>query len=147
MLLKLSILLLFLLNLTVIASEAETSTKIEEKKINLLLEAVEKSEAVFIRNGEEHSSKKARSHLEFKYNKAKNMFWFFGPSKNITAKEFIEKIASKSSTTGDLYKIKPQESAIPIPASEWLMDKLNTIEKTLKEKSSQSASKTKHHND
>lgn len=147
MLLKYFILLPFLLHLTVIAGESETTTKTEEKKINLLLEAVEKSEAVFIRNGEEHPSKKARSHLEFKYNKAKNMFWFFGPSKKITAKEFIEKIASKSSTTGEVYKMKPKDRANPIPTSEWLMDKLKDIEKDLREKNSQSVSKTRHHND
>jgi hypothetical protein len=129
---------LFLLVLTLSSPlKAEDKEKLarEEAKIEKLLEAVGKSEAVFIRNGEKHPAKKARSHLEFKYNKARNMFWFFGPKTKITALEFIEKIASKSSTTGEIYKIKPKGSEEPIPTETWLNEKLKEIEKVQDSKS------------
>jgi hypothetical protein len=129
---------LFLLVLTLSSPlKAEDKEKLarEEAKIEKLLEAVGKSEAVFIRNGEKHPAKKARSHLEFKYNKARNMFWFFGPKTKITALEFIEKIASKSSTTGEIYKIKPKGSEEAVPTETWLKEKLKEIEKVQDSKS------------
>jgi hypothetical protein len=100
----------------------------EDEKIVKLLNLIENSGAVFVRNGQSHPAKKARSHLEFKYNKAKNMFWFFGPQKNITAIEFIEQIASKSSTSGEIYKIRLKNSEKAIPTENWLKEKLKEIE-------------------
>jgi len=120
--------------------------KLEQTKIKMLLDAVEKSGATFIRNGDNHPAKKAKSHLEFKYNKARNMFWFFGPKTKLSAVEFIEKIASKSSTTGEVYKIKPKDSDQAIPTEVWLKKKLEEIEKKLKTQTPESVSKKSSHN-
>jgi hypothetical protein len=95
----------------------------EELKIKYLLEKVEKSDAVFIRNGDEHSAKKAREHLEHKMNMARKMFWFFGPAKDISALEFIEKIAAKSSTTNKIYKVR-LPSGKTLPTEVWLKELL-----------------------
>ena len=81
------------------------SMDIEEKKIEWLLERISKSNATFIRNGDKHTAKKAKAHLLFKLSRAKNMFWFFGPKKKITLKDFIDKIASKSSSSGKAYQV------------------------------------------
>ena len=79
--------------------------ELEKKKINKLIEYVATANTSFYRNGDKHTSKEASSHMKFKYNKAKNLFIFFGPETKFTAIEFIDKIASKSSTTGKPYLI------------------------------------------
>lgn len=102
---------------------------LEQEKINYLLEEVEKSEATFIRNGEEHPARKAKEHLEHKMKMAKKMFWFFGPERKISVKEFIEKIATSSSTTGEIYKIR-LKSGETVPTGDWLKKKLNEYPKS-----------------
>jgi len=92
--------LLFFMNLSSYAYDV----KLEEQKINFLIKQIESSSAIFERNGEKHSAKKAVSHIKFKMVRAKGFFSFFSSPK-ITAKNFIEKIASKSSTTGKPYFI------------------------------------------
>ena len=99
------------------------SPELEDKKINFLLNEVEKSGLKFFRNGEEHSSKDAKSHLKFKYNKAKG---FFFSSDDITAKNFIDKIAASSSTTGEKYYII-LKSGKKIPTKQWLDEKLKSF--------------------
>lgn len=96
---------------------------IEDQKIQFLLKQVEESQAVFIRNGDEHKPKRARQHLEQKMNMARKMFWFFGPAKKITAIEFIEKIASESSTTGEKYKLKLMTGKV-METGTWLKERL-----------------------
>lgn len=112
--------LLFFLITPLIWSETQS---LDMQKINFLLVEVEKSEAIFIRNGDEHPAKKAKEHLEHKMKMAKRMFWFFGPEKKITVEEFIEKIASSSSTTGEIYRMR-LKSGETIPTGEWLKKKL-----------------------
>lgn len=138
-----SLFLSFSLNLH--ASE-EAKDNLEQTKIKMLLDEIENSGATFIRNGDNHPAKKARSHLEFKYNKARNMFWFFGPKTKLSAVDFIEKIASKSSTTGEIYKIKPKGNEEPIPTELWLKKKLKEVEERIKSQTPESASKKSSHN-
>jgi hypothetical protein len=72
---------------------------IEQKKIEFLLNEVENLQgAKFWRNGSSYSAKAAAEHLRMKYNKAK--------SEIHSAKDFIEKIGSKSSTSGKVYQIE-----------------------------------------
>ncbi|MCA0426345.1 MAG: DUF5329 domain-containing protein [Bacteroidetes bacterium] len=73
-------------------------TLTEEQKINELINYVEKSNAMFIRNGSEYASKDAADHLRMKRKKA--------GSRIKTAREFVNEIASKSSMTGEAYKIR-----------------------------------------
>lgn len=105
----------------------DSKTKIEEKKISFLIKAVRESKITFIRNGEEHNSEKAADHLQFKYKQATNMFWFFGPKTEITAINFIEKIASKSSTTGKAYQVRLKNGKV-VTTEKWLKDKLKEFQ-------------------
>lgn len=72
------------------------------KSIQGLLEAIESSQAMFERNGQLHSAQDAKHHLERKWKQAKR--WRF-QREEITAQEFIEKIASRSSMSGKDYYI------------------------------------------
>tara|TARA_R110002072_G_scaffold64203_3_gene159505 strand:- start:115919 stop:116350 length:432 start_codon:yes stop_codon:yes gene_type:complete len=109
-------------------AKAETSKKVtsEEQKIKYLIKQVNDSGVIFIRNGDEHTAKEASEHLAFKYKKATNMFWFFGPKTKVTAKEFINKIASQSSTTGKPYLIRLKDGKT-VTTKEWLDNKLSQI--------------------
>jgi hypothetical protein len=71
----------------------------EEQKIERLIQFVaDLKGAKFIRNGEAHDAKKAAEHLAMKRKNA--------GGKIKTALDFIEKVASKSSLSGETYKIK-----------------------------------------
>lgn len=71
----------------------------EQKKIEYLLHEVENLQgARFWRNGSSYSAKAAAEHLRMKYRKA--------GSAVKSAKDFIDKIASKSSTSGKAYQIE-----------------------------------------
>ncbi len=105
--------------------------RLEDAKIAYLLKRVEESGATFIRNGDEHPAKKAREHLEHKMKMARKMFWFFGPEKKISAREFIDKIASESSTTGEVYRLRTKEGKT-LTTKEWLNGVLKEFHKTQK---------------
>lgn len=81
------------------SSFAQTKTPLSEtQKIEALFKAVEQlKEAKFYRNGELHDATAAAKHLRMKWEKA--------GSRVKTAIDFIEKIASKSSMSGEPYKI------------------------------------------
>lgn len=82
------------------------SQSVEQKKIEFLLNEVENLQgAKFWRNGSSYSAKAAAEHLRSKLKKA--------GSAVTTAKYFIEKIASKSSTSG-----KPNQIELPM-AKRW----------------------------
>lgn len=119
--------LLFLLPVFVLAGELS-----EEQKVFKLLQKVEDSKLIFIRNGSNHSSVKARKHLEYKYNYAIKGFWFWTSSKKVTVKDFIEKIATKSSSTGKLYYII-DKTGKKVPSGDWLKAKLKIIEASQKD--------------
>ncbi|MCP4911983.1 MAG: DUF5329 domain-containing protein [Oligoflexia bacterium] len=105
----------------------DSNIKIEEKKISFLIKSVRESKITFIRNGEEHTSERAADHLQFKYTRASKMFWFFGPKTKITAKNFIEKIASKSSTTGKAYQVRLKDGTV-MTTEKWLNIKLKEFQ-------------------
>jgi hypothetical protein len=73
-----------------------------EAEIQYLLKSVGQSECVFIRNGRSHSAMEAESHLRMKYGKTK--------SRIDSSKQFIERIASKSSWSGKPYFIECPDS-------------------------------------
>lgn len=91
----------------------------EEQKIQLLLQYVEQSGAVFIRNGSEHNCKDAAAHLKMKLQKAGNRIR--------TARDFIDLIASKSSTTGEAYQMKMKNGSV-MPVRDILYYELRKIE-------------------
>jgi viroplasmin and RNaseH domain-containing protein len=79
-------------------AQATKKALTEKEKIEALIKSVENlKDAKFYRNGDFHSAKDAAEHLRMKWEKA--------GSKVKTAKDFIDKLASKSSITGEDYKI------------------------------------------
>ncbi len=71
----------------------------EAARISRLIEHVRSLEgAVFIRNGEEHTPAQAAEHLQRK--------WDYARDQITTAQQFIEELASKSSTSGEEYIIR-----------------------------------------
>ena len=83
-------------------------------EIEHLLTVIGQSNCTFIRNGKEHNSIDAEEHLRMKYRKGKK--WIEN------ADQFIERIASKSSLSGNPYFIRCEDSQQP--TGEWLTRKL-----------------------
>jgi len=92
----------------------------EEQKIEKLIIYIEKSEALFIRNGSEYPAKEAADHLRMKRKKAGN--------KVKTARDFIDLIASKSYMSGEAYKMKFKNGAT-INTRDMLNNELRKIDK------------------
>jgi hypothetical protein len=90
-----------------LSNTLESASEIE--KIEALLSRIEKAELVFIRNGEEYSSRDAAEHLRSKWKRAPEI---------VTLHEFIEKIASRSTSTGKSYEVKLKNGVI-MSAKEW----------------------------
>lgn len=81
--------------LTTVAQQPLT----EPQKIDHLITFVRNLKgATFIRNGDEHTAQAAADHLQMKREKA--------GTRIKTAQDFIDKVASKSSISGELYMIK-----------------------------------------
>jgi hypothetical protein len=116
------LLFIFSLNSPLFAGELNSHQKIEK-----LLQEVEKSDLIFVRNNKEYSSKQARSHLEYKYNYVRDGFWFWQSGSAVDVNIFIEKIASGSSTSGKEYYIKDKTGKLT-PSRLWLKEKLKLIE-------------------
>lgn len=71
----------------------------EEQKIEALIRSVENEKgAIFIRNEEEHPAKAAAGHLRGKRK--------YAGRKIITARQFIDKLATGSSQSGKPYRIR-----------------------------------------
>lgn len=118
---RISLLVLF----TVLAFHALADWPQEAEKIHVLLNSIVELDAVFIRNGSEHTPEQAAEHLQMKLERAQNS-WFAPDKKAWTAELFIEKIASKSSISGKPYKIR-FENGKTVTAREWLKKKLTAI--------------------
>lgn len=81
---------------SLLATSAQASEE-PAAKIEYLLSAIGNSECVFIRNGKEHDAA-AEDHLRMKYRRGK---------KSVKSVEsFIDRNATKSSLSGDLYLIR-----------------------------------------
>ena len=82
----------------------------EEARVQAMLTALSEQQGlIFIRNGSEHTSEEAVSHLRLKLKNTRNRL--------NTADQFIDKVASSSSITGKPYTVrvpgKPDENAAP----------------------------------
>lgn len=100
----------------------KTSVQLTEKqKIEYLIKSIENLDgAQFWRNGEYHTPKEAADHLRMKLDKA--------GTKIKTARQFIDNIATKSSMTGSLYKIKFKDGKV-VESKVFLYKKLVDLEK------------------
>jgi Family of unknown function (DUF5329) len=98
----------------------ESEELTEREKIERLLKAIESAEGdVFIRNDVAHSAKDAAEHLRSKWNAAGGEI--------TTADDFIDKIASKSSLSGEPYRVRLVDGE-EVNAGDYLKDKLKEIE-------------------
>lgn len=114
---KLLLVLLLALLLPLAASAQGPS---ESRKIELLIQSVEQlPSAVFIRNGSEHDSKDAGTHLRRK--------WKYAGKRIKTAQEFIRYCATESSLTHVKYRIRLADGT-SVESAKWLTDRLRQIE-------------------
>jgi hypothetical protein len=92
----------------------------EKEKIEALIKHVEGlSDAVFIRNGSEYDAKTAAKFLRGKWDREPDIK---------TAKEFIDKLASASSTSGKPYLIRFKDGK-EVKSGDYLKAELARIEK------------------
>ncbi|MGB5734506.1 MAG: DUF5329 domain-containing protein [Thiohalocapsa sp.] len=93
-----------------LAAYADTASEIDH-----LLDFIQASDCVFIRNGDEHDAAAARDHIQRKYAYAKR--WIE------TSEQFIEYTATKSSTTGKTYSVIC--AGRKEPSADWLNRELS----------------------
>lgn len=94
----------------------------EQAKIESLISTIESlSDATFVRNGSEYNAKNAAKFLRGK--------WDANRKDIHTARDFIDKAATKSSTTGKPYMIRPKGAA-EISCAAFLNTALKKIEST-----------------
>ena len=92
----------------------------ERARIERLIQFVEAQNGIrFVRNGSSYSPKDAAKFLRGKFEK-------MGEHVN-TAQQFIEQIASKSSTSGDIYRIRLADGR-ELPAAQFLGDELKRMD-------------------
>jgi hypothetical protein len=92
-----------------------------EEEIQYLLESVGQSGCEFMRNEKSHDATDAEAHLRMKYRNGK--FWIND------AEQFIERIASKSSWSGQPYFISCPNTDPKLSAA-WLLERLDAYRKT-----------------
>ena len=84
-----------------------------QTEVNYLLGFVENSGCEFYRNGSWHDSKAAQDHLRYKYE------WLAQHGQIRTTEDFIEKAATRSSLSGQPYKIRCG-GGLEVATNEWL---------------------------
>ena len=104
-------------------TKAQAQTRLSEtQKIERLITAVEELDgARFYRNGNYYNAKQAADHLRMKLTRA--------GSAVKTAHDFVDKIATKSSMSGEPYKIVLKDGK-ELTCKEFLITKLVGMEKT-----------------
>jgi len=102
----------------------------EEKKIEKLLQAIEKSGLQFERNGSLHTPAEAVHHLRNKLAKAQRS-WFAPPKAKWTAELFIQEVASRSSLTNEPYFVVFPNGKKML-SQEWFQTELKKISEPVK---------------
>jgi hypothetical protein len=111
-------LLLFIASMAIASPSRAEISAIAAAEIDGLLQQVQISDCVFIRNDSEHDAEDAADHLRLKLKRGKK---YVGNSE-----QFIDRLASKSSWTGKPYTVRcpgQEERA----ANEWLYELLDTV--------------------
>ena len=99
-------------------SAAHNSPPIHEQEITHLLNFIENSGCIFIRNNKRYDGKRARDHLNTKYQYIQKR------ETNVSAEQFIQYAASQSSLSKKPYTVQCG-SADPILSDQWLSRELN----------------------
>lgn len=115
--------LLFILAAFVLnATEPPINSQTEDNKIDALLTYVgTQTNVKFIRNGSEYDNTTAVKFLRGKWDRQRASVG--------SAREFIEKIASRSSTTGKPYRIRLSDGR-EVDSAVFLSDRLEKLEQT-----------------
>jgi hypothetical protein len=101
--------------------QAQEKPATEKEKIEALIKHIEDLKgAKFVRNGRDYDAKTAARFLRGK--------WEANESRIRTAKDFVEKVASISSTTGKPYQIR-LENGKEVKSRDYLLAELQKLEK------------------
>jgi hypothetical protein len=111
---RLRIGLICLLVLAVVPAVRAAPPLIAQAEINYLLDFVESSGCEFYRNGSWYDSKRARAHLQSKYE------ILAARDRIKTADEFIENAATRSSVSGRNYEVRCSDGKPPVASGAWL---------------------------
>jgi hypothetical protein len=101
-----------------LAPAAQSAPAVDVKiEVDFLLGYIEQSGCDFYRNGTWHAPAAARKHLSEKY-------LFLSDRATVrTTEEFIDKVASRSSLSGEPYQVRCR-GGLPQPSGPWLKDEL-----------------------
>jgi 2,4-dienoyl-CoA reductase-like NADH-dependent reductase (Old Yellow Enzyme family) len=94
-----------------------TPPALAQTEINYLLGLIERSGCMFYRNGSWYDARQAQAHLRSKYDALAAM------GRIVTAEDFIEQAATKSSLSGEAYAIRCN-SGPALTTDQWLRDAL-----------------------
>lgn len=119
----LAILFTFFSQISLAAPPKQLPNREPDQEVQYLITFISNSNATFIRNGDEHTSKEAAEHLAMKYRKAKRYAK--------TADDFINNLASKSSWSGKAYTVILSNGA-KLTANSWLTNELIRFRNTKK---------------
>lgn len=111
---KIRKLMFITLTLSVLCVPFAQATNNTEQEIQHLFEFISQSDCIFIRNNTEYPAKEARDHMQTKYDYAKR--WVG------SAEQFIDRIATKSSISGNRYQIRCQGKLLY--TDKWLKQEL-----------------------
>ncbi|WP_167285072.1 YfeK family protein [Marilutibacter alkalisoli] len=115
-----SILLLLLAFLSGIAAAQQSPPPIVSREIEQLFVALSQSDCQFYRNGSWHEAAEATAHLRRKY------AYLLRKGLVSSAEAFIDRAASKSSTSGKPYLVRCG-NATSIQSQEWFTGKLREL--------------------
>lgn len=120
------ILTLLCLGLTTPARGADDPPRTEKQKIEALIKHIEGlKDTVFLRNDREYDAAAAATFLRRK--------WEAEEKQVKTARDFIEKVASVSSTSGKPYRIRLKDGTEK-KSGDYLLDQLKKLEKKADDK-------------
>lgn len=95
-----------------------------QQEVESLLRTVGSSGCQFLRSGTAHSAAEAQQHLQKKY------VYMVKRNLLVSAEDFIDKAATRSSMSGELYGIRCGD-AQPVRSDEWLRAKLQLLRQPL----------------
>ena len=108
---------LLVLGLLALVGGAVAESSKASAEIAYLLHAVDHSNCSFLRNGSWHDSHAAADHLRAKY-ELKSAAGLIE-----SAEEFVAKVASKSSFSGERYEVRCSDGR-QVPSTDWLLELL-----------------------
>ena len=99
-----------------------TAASIADVEIGQLLGYIERSGCALYRNGSWYSASDARAHLEKKYR------YLFDRGLVNTTEDFMDRVATASSMSGEPYQVKCNRGE-PASSAEWLTTELQRLRK------------------